>query len=83
MDKEYYWKGTQTSQINLGALPYHLPLSYLAFLYLFEEKFSCSAMFSKKECANDRNLRFISRTNVMLSRVKHGQSFITSGPDIR
>ena len=38
----------------------------LAFSYLLADKFSCSAMFSKKEFAIV-NLRFISRTNFMLS----------------
>ena len=33
--------------------------------------FLCSAIFSKKEFAVVSNLRFISRTNFMLSRVEH------------
>ena len=52
----------------------------LAFSYLLEKKMSCSAMFSKKEFAIVSNLRFISRTKFMLSRVEHEKSFITSGP---
>ena len=36
------------------------------FIFL-AEKFSCSAMFSKKEFAIVHNLRFISRTNFLLS----------------
>ena len=39
----------------------------LVFSYLLVEKFSCSAMFSKREFAIFSNLRFISRTNFMLS----------------
>ena len=39
----------------------------LAFSYLLAEKFSCLAMFSKKEFAIVSILRFISRTNFMLS----------------
>ena len=35
--------------------------------YLFVEKISCSAMFSKKEFAIVSNLRFIRKTNFMLS----------------
>ena len=52
------------------------------FSYLLAEKFSCSAMFSKKEFAIVSNLKFISRTNFMLSSVEHEKSFITSGPDL-
>ena len=50
------------------------------FSYLLAEKFSCSAMFSKKEFAIVNNLRFISRTNFMLSWVEHEKRYITSGP---
>ena len=39
-------------------------------------------MFSKKEFAIVSNLRFISRTNFMLSYVEHEKSFITLGPGI-
>ena len=39
----------------------------IGFLYLLADKFSCSAMFSKKEFAIVSNLRIISRTNFMLS----------------
>ena len=53
----------------------------LAFSYLLAEKFSCSAMFSKK-FAVVSNLKFVSRTNFMLSRVSHEKSFVTSGPDV-
>ena len=38
-----------------------------AFSCLVIEKFSCSALISKKEFAIVNNLRFISRTNFMLS----------------
>ena len=38
--------------------------------------FSCSAMFSKKK---NCSLRYISRTNFMLSWVEHEKSFITRG----
>ena len=38
-------------------------------------------MFCKKEFTIVSNLRFISRTNFMLSRVEQEKSFITSGPD--
>ena len=41
----------------------------------------CSAMFSMKELTIISNLRFISKTNFMLSWVEHETSFITSGPD--
>ena len=37
-----------------------------AFSYLLAEKFSCSAMYSKKEFAIINSLRFIRRTNFML-----------------
>ena len=40
-----------------------------------------SAVFSKKEFAIISNLRFISRTNFMLSWVEHEKSSITLGPD--
>ena len=50
------------------------------FHFLLAEKVSCSAVFSKKEFAIVSNLRFISRTNFMLSGVKYEKSFITSGP---
>ena len=53
-----------------------------AFSYLLAEKFSCSAMFSKKEIATVSNLRFISRTKFMLSGVEHERNFITSGPGL-
>ena len=49
--------------------------------YLLAEKFSCSAMFSKKEFAVISNLRFISRTKFMLNWVEHEKSFITLWPD--
>ena len=39
----------------------------LAFSYLLAEKFSFLVMFSKKEFAIVNKLRFISRTNFMLS----------------
>ena len=39
----------------------------MPFSYLLAEKFSCSAVFSKKEIVLLSNLRFISRTNFMLS----------------
>ena len=39
----------------------------LAFSYLLAEKFSCSAMFSKKAFAIVSILMFISKTNFMLS----------------
>ena len=48
---------------------------------LVAEKFSCSAKFCKKEFTIVSNLRFISRTNFMLSRVEQEKRFITSGPD--
>ena len=38
-------------------------------------------MFSKKEFGIVSNLRFISMKIFMLSRVEHGKSFITSGPE--
>ena len=44
-------------------------------------KFSCSAMFSKKDITVVINLRFISWTNFMLSSVVHEKSFMTSGPE--
>ena len=53
----------------------------LAFSYLLAEKFSCSAMFSKKEFAFVSNLRFINNRKFMFSCVEHEKSFITSGPD--
>ena len=43
----------------------------LAFSYLLAEKFSCLAMFSKKEFVIVSNLRFINKTNFMLSGVEH------------
>ena len=49
--------------------------------YLLAEKFSCSAMFLKKEFAIVSNLRFICRTKFMLSWVEHEKSIITSGSD--
>ena len=53
----------------------------LAFLYLLAEKVSCSAISSKKEFAIVSNLRYISRTNFMLSSAEHEKSFIISGPE--
>ena len=53
----------------------------MAFSYLLEDKFWCSAMFSKKEFAFVSNLRYISKTHFMLSWVEHENSFITSGPE--
>ena len=50
--------------------------------YLLAEKFSCSAMFSKKEFAVVSNVRFISRKKFMLSSVEHEKIFITSGPGV-
>ena len=47
---------------------------------LLAEQFSCSAMFNKKDLAIVSNLRFISRTNFMLSWVEHEKSFVTSDP---
>ena len=43
----------------------------------------CSAMFSKKEFAIVRNLRFISRINFILSWAEHEKSFIITGPGYR
>ena len=54
----------------------------MAFSYLLAEKFSCSAVFSQKEFAIVSNLRFISKTNFMLSSVEHEKSFIILGPDL-
>ena len=48
------------------------------FIFISRE-ISCSTIFSKKEFAIVSNLRFISRTNFMLSGVEHEKSFITSG----
>ena len=45
--------------------------AYDAFSYLLAEKFSCSAMFSKKVCEIISNLSFISRTNFMLNCVEY------------
>ena len=53
----------------------------LAFSYLLAEKFSCSAICSKKEFAIVRNLKFISRANFMLNWVEHEKGFITLGPE--
>ena len=53
----------------------------LAFSYLLAEKISCSVMFSKTEFEIVSNLRFISRTNVMLNWIEHEKSFITTGPE--
>ena len=41
------------------------------------EKFSCSAILRKKEDAIVSDLRFINRTNFMLSWVAHEKRFIT------
>ena len=49
---------------------------------LLAEKISCSVIFSKEEFASVSNLRFISRTNFMLSLVEHEKSFIIFGPDV-
>ena len=54
----------------------------LAFSYLLAEKFSCSALLKGKEFGIVSNLRFISRTNFVLSCVEHEKSFITSGPGL-
>ena len=51
----------------------------LAFSYLLAENVSCSVMFSKKEFAIVNQLRFISRTNFMLSWVEHENNFMTWG----
>ena len=49
--------------------------------YLLAEKFSCSDMFTKKDSATVSNLRFISRTNFMLSWVEQEKkSFTISAP---
>ena len=40
-------------------------------------------MFSKKQFASVSNLRFISRTNFMLSCVEHEKGFITSGSGLK
>ena len=53
----------------------------LPFSYLLVEKFSCSAIFSKREFAVVSNLRF-SRTNFMLSLVvlvEHEKTFYNLG----
>ena len=44
---------------------------------LLAEKFSCSAIFNKKEFAIVSNLRFISRINLSMKK-----SFITLGPGL-
>ena len=61
-----------------------MPTSFqLAFSYLLAEKFSCSAIVTKKEFAIVSNLRFIRSTFFMLSWVEHEKSFITSGPKLQ
>ena len=52
----------------------------MAFSCLLAEKFSYSAIVSKKEFAILSNFRFIGRTNLMLSCVENKKRFITSGP---
>ena len=48
--------------------------------YLLADKFSGSAMLSKKDLAIVNNLRFGSRAkNFMLIKVEHEKSYITSG----
>ena len=47
-------------------------------IFILAEKFSCSAMFNKKEFGIVSYLRFVSMKNFMLSRVEH--YFITSRP---
>ena len=44
---------------------------------------NCSAMFSKKEFAVVSNLRFISKTNFMLSWVEHEKKFYNLGASVR
>ena len=51
----------------------------MAFLYLLAEKFSCQAMFSKTKFAIVSHLRFISRTNFILSGVKHEKMLYNLG----
>ena len=53
----------------------------LAFLYLLAEKYSCAAIFNKKELAIVRNLKFIRVINFMLSWIAHEKN-ITSGPEL-
>ena len=55
----------------------------MKFSLLAEKSFSCSAIFNKKELAVVSNLKFISKTNIMVSRVELGKRFITSGPGIQ
>ena len=55
-----------------------MPTKVGIFIFISRED-SCSAMFSKKEFAVVSNLRFISRTNFMLSSIEHEKSFISSG----
>ena len=51
-------------------------------IFIFTEKFSCSAMFIKKEFGITRNMRFIHRANCMLGWLKYEKkSFITSWPE--
>ena len=54
--------------------------SWQVGIFILAEKFSCSAVFSKKIIAIVSNLRFIRRTNFMLSWVERERRFITSGP---
>ena len=51
------------------------------FIFISKEIFMLSYV-SKIEFAIVSNLRFISRTNFMLSLVEHEKSFITSDPEV-
>ena len=50
--------------------------------YLLAEKFSCSAMFSKKEFAIVSSFRLISRANFVLSWIEHEKKFYNLGAGV-
>ena len=52
------------------SMKFSLPINVKIFLYLIAEEVSCSAILCKKEFVII-NLRFISRTNFMLSSLEH------------
>ena len=79
LDKTYNLKETRprgyktffilnsTEHENFSANKYENAYNSWHFSYLLAEKFSCSAMFSKKEFGIVSNLRFMSMKNFMLS----------------
>ena len=64
------------------SLPINMKMPTIVGIFIFISTENCSAMFSKKEFAIVSNLRFIRKTNFMLSWVEHEKKFYNLGASV-